>query len=567
MTWTEWLLFFLIYQLIYSFGTWRLYKKAGFNPIHSLIPIYSGLVLMRIIKRPWWWMILVIIPIVNLLIFPIIWIETIRSFGKNKIKDTLLVIFSLGLYIVYVNYESKVKYIENRDLNPQSGIEEWFSSIIFAVILATVVHTYFIQPFIIPTGSLERTLLVGDFLFVSKYHYGARVPKTVVSFPMVHDTIVGTGIRSYLNKPQLPYLRFPKFQKIKRNDIVTFNWPADTVRKFFVREKGVIKPIDKKSNYVKRCVGIPGDTLEINNGDLKINGQISILPERAKPLFKYTAYNSKGISSQNLNKLGLYDFQRKFVIKNINQSSFDDIKPHILSLVNNNIENFTIITNSKGIPIEKIRKHRLSISEITEREKKLTLTEKDYSQILKSNTVDSIIKNYKKTKSYNTSFFPNDITYDWNEDNFGPVIIPKKNSSVSLTQSNLPIYKKIIKDYENNIIEVKDGKIFINKKETNDYKFKMDYYWMMGDNRYSSEDSRMWGFVPEDHIVGKPIFIWMSIDGINDGIKNWKIRWDRVFTTIHEDGEPKSYFIHFIVFCLIVWLINKYLTKKVLKNA
>ena len=317
MTWTEWLLFFLIYQLLYSFGTWRLYKKAGFNPIHSLIPIYSGLVLMRIIKRPWWWMILVIIPIVNLLIFPIIWIETIRSFGKNKIKDTLLVIFSLGLYIVYVNYESKVKYIENRDLNPQSGIEEWFSSIIFAVILATVVHTYFIQPFIIPTGSLERTLLVGDFLFVSKYHYGARVPKTVVSFPMVHDTIVGTGIRSYLNKPQLPYLRFPKFQKIKRNDIVTFNWPADTVRKFFVREKGVIKPIDKKSNYVKRCVGIPGDTLEINNGDLKINGQISILPERAKPLFKYTAYNSKGISSQNLNKLGLYDFQRKFVIKNI----------------------------------------------------------------------------------------------------------------------------------------------------------------------------------------------------------------------------------------------------------
>ena len=512
-------------------------------------------------------MILVIIPIVNLLIFPIIWIEIIRSFGKNKIKDTLLVIFSLGLYIIYINYESKVKYIENRDLNPQSGIEEWFSSIIFAVILATVVHTYFIQPFIIPTGSLERTLLVGDFLFVSKYHYGARVPKTVVSFPMVHDTIVGTGIRSYLNKPQLPYLRFPKFQKIKRNDIVTFNWPADTVRKFFVREKGVIKPIDKKSNYVKRCVGIPGDTLEINNGDLKINGQISILPERAKPLFKYTAYNSKGISSQNLNKLGLYDFQRKFVIKNINQSSFDDIKPHILSLVNNNIENFTIITNSKGIPTEKIRKHRLSISEITEREKKLTLTEKDYSQILKSNTVDSIIKNYKKTKSYNTSFFPNDITYDWNEDNFGPVIIPKKNSSVNLTQSNLSIYKKIIKDYENNIIEVKDGKIFINKKETNDYKFKMDYYWMMGDNRYSSEDSRMWGFVPEDHIVGKPIFIWMSIDGINDGIKNWKIRWDRVFTTIHEDGEPKSYFIHFVVFCLIVWLINKYLTKKVLKNA
>jgi len=567
MTWTEWFIFYVVIQLIHSLATWKLYKKAGFNPVASIIPLYNSLVLMKIIRRPWWWVILLFIPIINLLIFPVVWIETARSFGRNSTADTFKVVFSLGLYIFLINYDKKSSYIADRDLTQKGGFEEWLSSIVFAVILATVVHTYFIQPFIIPTGSLERTLLVGDFLFVSKYHYGARIPKTVVSFPMVHDTIVGTGIRSYLNKPQLPYLRLPKLQKIKRNDIVTFNWPADTVRQFFVREKGVKKPIDKKSNYVKRCVGIPGDTLEIVNGELRINGVKSILPYRAKPLFKYTAYNAEGISSQKLNRLGLYDFQRKFRIGNINQKSFDDIKTHILAIVNNSAENFTILTNSKGIPTDKIRRNRLTVSELTEREKKLTLTEIDFKNIQDSNVVDSIVRDYKKTKSYNTAFFPNNITFDWNEDNYGPIVIPEKNQSVSLNLSNLPLYKKIIKDYEKNTIEINNNSILINGKEEDSYKFKMDYYWMMGDNRNGSEDSRMWGFVPEDHIVGKPIFIWMSIDGINDGIKNWKIRWNRVFTTIHEDGEPKSYFLHFIVFCLILWLFNKYLLNKLIKNA
>ena len=567
MTWTEWFIFYVVIQLIHSLATWKLYKKAGFNPVASIIPLYNSLVLMKIIRRPWWWVILLFIPIINLLIFPVVWIETARSFGRNSTADTFKVVFSLGLYIFLINYDKKSSYIADRDLTQKGGFEEWLSSIVFAVILATVVHTYFIQPFIIPTGSLERTLLVGDFLFVSKYHYGARIPKTVVSFPMVHDTIVGTGIRSYLNKPQLPYSRLPKLQKIKRNDIVTFNWPADTVRQFFVREKGVKKPIDKKSNYVKRCVGIPGDTIEIVNGELRINGVKSILPYRAKPLFKYTAYNAEGISSQKLNRLGLYDFQRKFRIGNINQKSFDDIKTHILAIVNNSAENFTILTNSKGIPTDKIRRNRLTVSELTEREKKLTLTEIDFKNIQDSNVVDSIVRDYKKTKSYNTAFFPNNITFDWNEDNYGPIVIPEKNQSVSLNLSNLPLYKKIIKDYEKNTIEINNNSILINGKEEDSYKFKMDYYWMMGDNRNGSEDSRMWGFVPEDHIVGKPIFIWMSIDGINDGIKNWKIRWNRVFTTIHEDGEPKSYFLHFIVFCLILWLFNKYLLNKLIKNA
>ena len=164
-------------------------------------------------------------------------------------------------------------------------IGEWISSILFAVVAATIIHTYVLQPFTIPTSSLEKTLLVGDFLFVSKFHYGARTPMTSVSFPMVHDTIPIIKSRSYLNKPQLPYIRIPGFQEIKNNDIVVFNWPADTVRKFFVKEKGVVKPRDKKSNYVKRAIGIPGDTLEIKDGVIYLNGIENVLPDRAKPLF------------------------------------------------------------------------------------------------------------------------------------------------------------------------------------------------------------------------------------------------------------------------------------------
>jgi len=562
MIWSEWLIFFFTVQIVHGLGTFNLYKKAGHNPLYSFIPIYNGLILLKFIKKPWWWLILLFIPIVNLFIFPAIWTEILRSFGKSKKTDALLVIATLGLYIYLINFDKNSKFINEEKLKPKPAFGEFISSLVYAITLATIVHTYFIQPFIIPTGSLEKSLLVGDFLFVSKYHYGARVPNTVVSFPMVHDTIIGTGIKSYLNKPQLPYLRFPKIQSIKRNEIVTFNWPADTVRQFFVREKGVKKPLDKKSNYVKRAVAIPGDTLEIKNGLVYINGGLSELPYRAKPLYRYKAYSNDGISARELIKLKINNFQRRFIINNINQNSFNEIRPYLLQIIDNDPSNFTVITGSNGIPRDVIVNNRLSVKEVNQKEKNLSLTTSDYDKLKNSNSVDSIKRVYKNSKSYNVSYFPNDITFDWNEDNFGPIIIPKKGNKVELSLANLPLYKRIIREYEKNLLDVDNNTILINDVPTSNYEFKLDYYWMMGDNRYNSEDSRVWGFVPEDHIVGKPVFIWMSIEGINDGFKNWKIRWDRVFTTVHGEGEPRSYLIHFLIVSLLIWLINKFLIRK-----
>ena len=558
MTIFEWLIFFLVVQVIHGLGTWKLYVKSGYKSVLAFIPVYNAVILMKIINRPTWWVILLFLPIINLLIFPVIWVETARSFGKNTTLDTIAAVASLGFFIYLINYSSKSEYISERDINPKTAFGEWLGSIIFAVILATFVHTYLIQPYIVPTGSLEKSILIGDFLFVSKFHYGARAPQTAVSFPMVHDTIVGTGIRSYLNKPQIPYFRLPGFQNIKRNEIVTFSWPADTVRKFFVREKGVKKPIDKKSNYVKRCVALPSDTLEIINGLIHINGKKSIMPYRAKPIYTYSAYNSKGVSASSLIKLGVSDIQRKFKIQEINQYKFEQIRPYLLNVIDNSPENFIVITKSKGIPYEIRLNSRISMTEIKDTKTDLFLTNKEADLISKSNILDSLKRTFNEIKSYNTSYFPNDIRFNWNEDNFGPIIIPKRNTTVELSKNNLPIYKKIIREYEKNELTLDlNGTIRINNIETNSYTFKQDYYWMMGDNRYRSEDSRSWGFVPEDHIVGKPVFIWFSIDGINDGFKNWKIRWDRVFTTINLDGEPKSYRWYFLIGVLGVLIYSE----------
>jgi signal peptidase I len=550
MSLNEWLLLFLSSNLIIFGGSYKLFNLAGVESWKALIPFYNIIKHLDIINRPRWWIILVFIPVINLLMIPVIWVEYIKTFNHNSKLDRILVIITLGFYIYYISYVSKKKkYISQISF---SNFERSFGSIIYAIVIATIVHNYIIQPFVIPTGSLEKTLRVGDFLLVSKFHYGARIPSTLVSFPMVHDTIPIIKSRSYLKKPQLPYLRIPGFQEIKNNDIVVFNWPADTVRRFFVKEKGVIKPTDKKSNYVKRAIGIPGDSLEIRDGIVYLNGKENNLPDRARPLFTYIVKSNEGVSSSKLINLKVNGFIRKFIVKNLSTDTYAEISKYILSISNNGENEYLIYTTDKGIPIKLVRKLSLEISEIIDKEKELSLTHIDAIKIKNSNQFDTIYRVIEETKSSNSIFFPNNKRFSWNNDHFGPLYIPKEGDKIDLNIKTLPLYKKIITDYEFNDLKVIDEDILINGIKENEYVFKQDYYWMMGDNRYNSEDSRVWGFVPFDHVLGRPVFIWMSIEGLFSGIENWNFRWDRVFTTIGFDGEPRSYLPHFIGF-IIAW--------------
>ena len=564
MSLNEWLLLFLSSNLIIFGGSYKLFNLAGIEGWKALIPFYNIIKHLDIINRPRWWIILVFIPVINLLMIPVIWVEYIKTFNHNSKLDRILVIVTLGFYIYYISYVSnKKKYISQISF---SSFERSFGSIIYAIVIATIVHNYIIQPFVIPTGSLEKTLRVGDFLLVSKFHYGARIPSTLVSFPMVHDTIPIIKSRSYLKKPQLPYLRIPGFQEIKNNDIVVFNWPADTVRKFFVKEKGVIKPTDKKSNYVKRAVGIPGDSLEIRDGIVYLNGKENNLPDRARPLFTYLIKSNEGVSSSKLINLEVDGFIRKFIIKGLSTDTYAEISDYILNISNNGENEYLIYTTDKGIPIKLVRELRLDIREIIDKEKELSLTHIDAIKIKNSNQFDTIYRTIQETDNSNSIFFPNNTRFNWNNDHFGPLYIPKAGDKIDLNIKTLPLYKKIITDYEFNDLLVVEEDILINGVKENEYVFKQDYYWMMGDNRYNSEDSRVWGFVPFDHVLGRPVFIWMSIEGLFNGMENWKFRWDRVFTTIGFDGKPRSYLPHFIIF-IVGWQLYLFIKKRRRKKS
>tara|TARA_R110002020_G_scaffold174764_4_gene366461 strand:+ start:29659 stop:31392 length:1734 start_codon:yes stop_codon:yes gene_type:complete len=572
MNGTQWIIFILIIQVIHFLGTWKLYVKAGRKAWEAAIPVYNAIVLMQIINRPKWWVILLFIPIINLLMFPVVWVETLRSFGKNSLLDTWLAILTLGLYIYYVNYfVEDVKYIENRDIHPKTALGEWVSSIVFAIVAATLVHTYLIQPFVIPTSSLEKTLLVGDFLFVSKFHYGARIPMTTVAAPMVHDTLPILKTRSYVadvdpatyktsvwNKLQLPYLRLPGFKKVKRNDIVVFSWPADTVYQFFKRQQGVRKPIDKKSNYVKRCVGVPGDSLTIKDGYVYINGEKTVLPYRAKPEFLHTVTVDGQFSNAAIELLGRENLSGN-VIRVPHSSLQQERATEVIQAMNlEQIKSDTSYTYYAGnVGNQKVKDYLKS--EDMNNMALFNLTEAEAKNYTGKDGIASI--NKFSYKNPDTSVFPQDPAHTGTVDNMGTIYIPEKGKTVPLNIEVLPIYEKIIKEYEGNDIKVNGNQILINGEVANSYTFDQNYYWMMGDNRHRSEDSRFWGYVPEDHIVGTPIFIWMSIDGINDGMSNWKVRWDRVFTTVNGDGEPTSYFKYFL-FLLAAWFIFDFFRKK-----
>lgn len=549
-----WLVVVLALHIWHGVGSWRFFEKAGYPRWAAFVPVYNLMLTMRIINRPGWWTLLLYIPIINLLMIPVMWVEMLRSFGHNSYKDTWLGVATFGLYVGYVGYSNPGTHLPNRSLMPTTKGGETLSSIVFAIVVATIVHTYLIQPFVIPTSSLEKSLLVGDFLFVSKFHYGARTPMTPMAAPMVHDTLPFIKTKSYVSWPQLPYFRFPGFETIHHSDIVVFNWPADTVYQFFDRSgRSVRKPIDKKSNYVKRCVGLPGDTLSIQHGDVYINSKKLLLPERAKPQFYYTLYTKTPIDEAFLNTYGIN--RELMYVFQMNKAFWDDERVQQY-MAAHNVKVKWLRTEGDQVVfwgnLEESMFKKLQVS-LAPQAINVNLTEALANQLKNDPNVAEVTR-FEFPLS--NAVFPQTPQLKWSVDQFGPVFIPKAGSTVALTPQSFPFYKKAIRDYEGQPIKQVGDQFFIGERQVQSYTFTKNYYWMMGDNRHNSEDSRYWGFVPDDHIIGKPVFIWFSFD-----TNTKSIRWDRLFTTVSGEGQPQSYFRWFL-FAMAGYYIGSYFWKK-----
>jgi signal peptidase I len=370
----------------------------------------------------------------------------------------------------------------------KSFLREWWDAILFAVIVATLIRWVIMEPFVIPTPSMENSMLVGDFLFVSKFHYGTRTTSTPLQVPLTHQKIWLTSLPSYLDWVKLPNYRLPGFTSIKRGDVVVFNVPGIEESNYEIANSADWQdyPVDLKTNYVKRCVAISGDTLTIRDHELFVNGKKIDRPEEMQ--VRYSIVSKDEINPRNLKKFGI---------------GKEDISG--VSRVGDNILYSVHLTKEHA---EKIRSEKASyLVSITEDHRPMGVTFPYYHA--------------PRAKKF----------VSWNENNFGPLWIPKKGAQLHLTDSILSIYGETITRYDHNDDAViRDGRLFLDGKEVSTYTFNQDYYFMMGDNRNNSLDSRFWGFVPADHVVGKALFIWMSVDE-DEGLLN-KIRWNRIFKGI-----------------------------------
>lgn len=400
------------------------------------------------------------------------------------------------------------------------SIYDWIDDIIFALVAVYFINLFIFQNYQIPSSSLEKSLLVGDYLFVSKVSYGPRVPNTPLSFPLVQNTLPIFNCKSYLDWPSWDYKRVAGLGQIQRNDIVVFNFPAgDTVAtlqqnpdyytlvQMYGREavrmnkqsfgEIIYRPVDKRENYVKRCVGLPGDSLSIRNNQVYINGkaaqnpknmQLNYFVETETPLTE-TMFRNWGVSRDDYMPYG-----QPCTVTDPETLSFLGFQP-----------------NANGA-------YNLVY--------RFPMTESMVAQVKKLPSVKKVIVEPEIIGG--TMYYPVDYDNGWTRDNYGPIWIPKRGATIELTPENLALYRRCIKNYEHNELEEKDGAVYINGEKATTYTFQYDYYWMMGDNRHNSADSRSWGFVPEDHIVGKPIMIWLSLDK-DRSLFDGGIRWNRLF--------------------------------------
>ena len=500
------LAFILFVLLVPAFFTlpiafcWKLFEKAGYKGFYSVIPYYNLFVLSKIVNcTKWWWYILLFLPYINFFTMMLMFIDLAKSFGRFKIWEIVCAAVVPFIFFPIINHQES-KYSDPRvtSFPKKTPVREWLDAIVWAVVAALIIRTFLFEAYTIPSSSMEKSLLVGDYLVVSKIGYGPRVPNTPLAFPFVHHTLPWSKTaKSYIEKPQLPYKRLPGTTEIKRNDPIVFNFPAgDTVSevyqsnvtfyqlvRYFGRDKVmndkkqfgniITRPVDKRENYVKRLIGMPGDTLQIIDGIVYINGVIGEQPNEMQHNY-IVKITSNGINPKILEKYNITEGYR---------TAHSD----------------ELIFNMTADIAEEFRK----LPFVTSVERRIDPAGTEVSE----------------------DIFPNDTThFKWNADNFGPIVIPQEGKTVKINTENIALYDRVIKAYELNDMKIKDGKIFINGEETDEYTFKMDYYWMMGDNRHNSQDSRFWGYVPVDHIVGKPVFVWLSIDK-NTG----KIRYNKTF--------------------------------------
>lgn len=506
-----------------------LFPKAGVPAVKGLIPGINFIEWAKLIGRKPTYALLLLIPIVNIFVFTGMAVDLVRSFGKLQFKHTAAsVIYApaifakiatnpedkyLGPILEMENeYMSKIqaaekendkyklkKLHENNPYKKSSG-REWVESIVFAVFAAAFIRMFLIEAYVIPTPSMEGSLNVGDFLFVSKAHYGIRTPMTVAMFPLLHNRIPIIGGESYLESPSLPYYRLPALEDVQRGKPFVFNWPvgdsiyladrswtADQVARGVGSKRGelITRPIDKKDHYIKRAVAVAGDSLKIVDGLIYINGEPEKVPKHRQFSYNVSLPQNAIVSTKKLDKIGI-DF---------GDSAYGQLFPR-------NNRDILFLDDEQVIKLKEIYPQA-----IIERRKQSA----DINRIF----------------PHSQEFFP-----DWTVDDYGPIYIPKKGDEIVMTPKNLTLYGRLIRVYEGNEVTVKDGKYYINNELAQKYTVKQDYYWAMGDNRHNSEDSRAWGFVPHDHIVGKPLFIWFST---KEGSISNGINWDRIFKSASAD--------------------------------
>jgi signal peptidase I len=471
------ILLVVFYYIIPCIGLFKLFEKANATqnaaPFLAFVPFANWYIMIKLAGKPLWWFLLMLIPVINIIMLIGIHLEFVRSYGKFKLSDHILSVLFPFIYLPKWGFDAETKYLgpagtaEFKDRHKaslkKSSSREWTEAIIFAVVAATLIRTFFIEAYTIPTPSMERSLLVGDFLFVSKVNYGPRSPMTPIAFPFAHHTMPVINTKAYWDGLELPYYRFPGLSEVKRGDVVVFNYPMEA-------DSPLLRPVDKRENYIKRCQGAPGDTLSIVDAQVYVNGKKAPNPPEG---------------------------QTDYIL----ETNGTDMNPKILEDLK--------VSYYNSDP---------------------TMTEASARELRNNPIVKSLVPKIS-AKSQADRVFPGDVHYQWNADNYGPIIIPKKGWTVKLDSLSIPFYIRAIKVYEGNQVVQKDANtLLINGVKAATYTFKMNYYWMMGDNRHDSEDSRFWGFVPEDHIVGKALFIWMSWD--DNGSFFSKIRWNRLFRGI-----------------------------------